>query len=272
MIAQPKFEKAYYSLIQFCPDIMRLEAVNVGVVLFCPSLGFLSAKTTNKIARATKLIAKEDVARGSLLSALRGIEHRLSVNRDAFQDIGDIRKFVATRGNTLRMTEPRPQKVRHPEEELVELFQRLVEEPSASADAVADDTGSFPDVDKTFHRLADEGRAILNYSTQLPVLGTSLQVPYAYQNGSLNLVETKHFRKSSPKTALDVAIRGNLVTKHGLEDHRKAKLVVLTAFDETCAGDFSRHVDKLFAEYEITHVPESRVESFLRKVEAEAHS
>ena len=36
--------KAYYCLIQYCPDMSRLEAANVGVVLFCPEKGFLAAR------------------------------------------------------------------------------------------------------------------------------------------------------------------------------------------------------------------------------------
>lgn len=269
-----KFEKAYYSLIQFCPDVMRLEAVNVGVVLFCPSLDFLSAKTTSKIGRASQLIATEDIARGSMLSALRGIESRLTVDRDAFENIEDLQRFVATRGNTLRMTEPRSRKVRHPKEELAELYDRLVEEPSAANMAITRTIPgpSFPNVDTTFRRLADEGRAFVNYSTHLPVLGTSFDVPYAYENGSLNLVETKRFRKANAKSVLELAMRGSLVKKHGLEDHKKAKLIVLTAFEDAAKGEFSNHVDKLFKEYKVKHVPENRLDEFMEEVEAEAHT
>jgi len=36
--------KGYYSIIQYCPDPSRLEAVNIGVALFCPELRFLRAR------------------------------------------------------------------------------------------------------------------------------------------------------------------------------------------------------------------------------------
>ena len=38
--------RGYYSLIQYCPDLSRLEAVNVGVVLFCPEPRFIEARTS----------------------------------------------------------------------------------------------------------------------------------------------------------------------------------------------------------------------------------
>ena len=39
-----KPSKGCYSLIQYCPDLGRLEAANVGVLLFCPEPHFLKAQ------------------------------------------------------------------------------------------------------------------------------------------------------------------------------------------------------------------------------------
>ena len=48
-------EKGYYSLIQFCPDVSRLEAVNLGVILFCPGSAFLQALCrTSKVRHCKK--------------------------------------------------------------------------------------------------------------------------------------------------------------------------------------------------------------------------
>ena len=43
-----KPSKGYYSLIQYCPDLGRLEAANVGVLLFCPERGFLKFSTRTR--------------------------------------------------------------------------------------------------------------------------------------------------------------------------------------------------------------------------------
>ena len=36
-----KPSRGYYCIIQYCPDLGRLEAANIGVLLFCPDRGFL---------------------------------------------------------------------------------------------------------------------------------------------------------------------------------------------------------------------------------------
>lgn len=41
----------YYSLKQYYPDLSRLEAVNVGVVFFCPETRFIEARTSEASTR-----------------------------------------------------------------------------------------------------------------------------------------------------------------------------------------------------------------------------
>ena len=43
--------KGYYSVVQYCRDRSRLEAANTGVLLFCPELGYLQARTSRDNAR-----------------------------------------------------------------------------------------------------------------------------------------------------------------------------------------------------------------------------
>ena len=61
-----KPQKGYYSLLQFCPDVSRLEAANLGVVLFCPDSNFLEAKTSRSVRRAEKLVGRGELARDAL--------------------------------------------------------------------------------------------------------------------------------------------------------------------------------------------------------------
>ena len=44
--------RAYYSIIQFCPDRGRAEAANVGVLSPCPELGFVVPGRRRCTARA----------------------------------------------------------------------------------------------------------------------------------------------------------------------------------------------------------------------------
>src|SRR5437016_4286218 len=125
--AEPmKAQKGYYSLIQFCPDPSRLEAVNVGVVLFCPDAQFIAARTADSNKRPEKLVGRHGFDSASLKSARRAIERRLEADAKAFQTLEDLQHFVDTRANVLKMTAPRPIKVFDPQSDLDKLFQELV--------------------------------------------------------------------------------------------------------------------------------------------------
>lgn len=71
-----KPQRGYYSLIQFCPDPSRLEAINVGVALFCPDSEFIGARTAAGNQRPAKLVGRDELNREALNSAKRAIERR----------------------------------------------------------------------------------------------------------------------------------------------------------------------------------------------------
>lgn len=121
-----KPKRGYYSLVQFCPNPSRLEAVNVGVVLFCPEAEFLDARTSSSNRRAEQLVGRGNLERAALNAAKRSIERRLEVDRESFKNVEDLRKFIDTRGNSLKLTESRPVKVVDPAEELEKLYEELV--------------------------------------------------------------------------------------------------------------------------------------------------
>ena len=117
--------KGYYSLIQFCPDPSRAEAVNVGIVLFCPEAEFIAARTARGNKRAAKL-AGGKFNREELNAAKRAIERRVEVDGEAFRTLDDLERFANSRGNALRLTLPRPVKVFDPKADLERLFDELV--------------------------------------------------------------------------------------------------------------------------------------------------
>lgn len=116
--------KGYYSIIQYCPDRSRLEAVNIGVALFCPELRFLRARFGRRRTRITQLFGKQDWEFFALQQA--AIEARFACEREAFAKLEDFEAYVARRANALTLTSPRPVKVENPELELDNLLLRLV--------------------------------------------------------------------------------------------------------------------------------------------------
>lgn len=267
-----KPKRGYYSLIQFCPEPSRLEAVNVGVVLLCPEADFIAARTAAGNRRAEKLVGRGELDRAALNSAKQAVEHRLHVDRDSFQSIEDLRKFVDTRGNNLKLTDPRPMKVFSPQEDLDELFAELVGGRSSAQRREP----LSAELNELFQRLHGEDRARLNWTVEVPVLGRSLQVPYAYRNGVWNLVRPTKF---SPKVnvavsvAMRLAMEGDLLQRHEDEDDEGPKrLVVVTLFSEDGNGQCSSRVQELLTEYNVKTVRQEEVGVFAAEVEQDADS
>ena len=156
-----------------------------------------------------------------------------------------------------------------PNEDLSRLFEELI---GTTLGQPSKDKKLFPTLESLFTRLESEGRAELNYSTKLPVFGQEFKVPFAYRNGVLNLVKPKYFSQKAPQHALDLAIRGDLINKHGVEDATSPLLVVVSKFRPDCDPDFILHVDEVFNEYRVKHVRQSEIDEFANLVEAEAHA
>ena len=115
------------------------------------------------------------------------------------------------------------------------------------------------------------GRASVDYHYRLPVLEQDFKVPFAYRNGTLNLVKPQRFLDRAPQKVLELATRGNLIRKHGLPDEPHSRLIVVSRFESTCEPEFISHVDRLLNEYDVTHVPEQKLDHFITLVDSEAH-
>jgi hypothetical protein len=80
--------QGYFCLIQYCPDLARQEAVNVGVLVFCPQSGFLEIKLTEDNDRVARLFGKHSFHPASLDAAKRGLVYRLTAHRGPAEDAG----------------------------------------------------------------------------------------------------------------------------------------------------------------------------------------
>jgi hypothetical protein len=210
--------------------------------------------------------------RASLDSAKRALERRLAVDGDAFGSLDDLQQFVDTRGNSLKLTAPRPVKVFDPPQDLDRLFDELVggvarrpsTEPAAHAQMAA-----------VFHKLEQEGRAKVNWDVTVPVVGRALRVPYAYRNGVWNLVKPHYFpsqERSAIRSALQLAIEGDLLYRHETEEGGKKQLIVVSSFDQgQNAADIQGRVNHVLQEYNVKTVGDAQVSEFLTQVAKDAH-
>jgi hypothetical protein len=129
MNTNPALTNAYYSIIQYIPDIERSEAANIGVVLFSPDGGGLYAKLDESNERVLRFFGADkdidlDVRR---LTAIKiAFQERIAFEGSRIATVEGFRQFIGSRGNNMLLTEARSIKVVDREEELEYLFKRLV--------------------------------------------------------------------------------------------------------------------------------------------------
>ena len=102
--------RSFYSLIQYCPNRSRLEAMNVGLVLLYLEPHNIRVKTMEHISDFSRIkkafnMSKNDVA--FLKSSCDSMSYRLKSDPNEFKTIIDLLVFIRSRANDLRLTEPR---------------------------------------------------------------------------------------------------------------------------------------------------------------------
>ncbi len=269
-----KPQPGYYSLIQYCPDAARSEAVNVGVALLCPGLNYLDAALTDNPKRAVKLFGRNAVQPKALQAAKQAIRVRLTKGDDRPTTLAEFQKFIDTRANDIVLTDPRPVKLfREAPIELESLFLQLVETPTIRR------TRRAPlarELDKLFRMLVREGRAQSHPTIVVPITGKELRIPYAYQNGTLNLVKPQRFstyENAASDVAMKLAVEGDLIARHGADhDEVSKQLIVVASFGGDKADKPIRNcIREILGEYHVRAVLPEDVHDFADQVRAEAH-
>ena len=225
--------KGYYSLIQYCPDLARLEAANIGVILFCPERGFIRAKIAQGDDRIRRFFGSHDNDWMQVNAVKNAIVNRLEVTGKDFRSLDDLTNFIATRANEVQVTAPRPMTVSEPEKDLDELFDDLVGGRSKQPLKY-----SAPPVEKALERtFREKGVNELirkDVTVTVPAFHKSLTVPFGFQNGRFNLIQPVGFQQTMESNVLNVACRhaveGRSLYDHPDEKLSELKLIVVGSF------------------------------------------
>lgn len=118
-----------FSVIQFCPDAGRDEAVNVGVFLYCPEKNFVATRMRSDNQRVRRLFGEEVILEGHLEGIKHNIEYRLERNKAEFKTSGHVSHFIGHLANDIRMTDLKSVRVEDPQETLDRLYNDLVADP-----------------------------------------------------------------------------------------------------------------------------------------------
>lgn len=115
--------RGLFSLIQFCPDLGRMECANVGVVLVVvPYQAYLKMSPTNDVPRRRGF--SFDDARLTL--AKIAIANRFEREAPSWTDSQELQSFRSREGNNLILTAPKTVLFEDPEKTLEELYSELV--------------------------------------------------------------------------------------------------------------------------------------------------
>src|SRR5262249_39630097 len=148
----------------------------------------------------------------------------------------DLERFIATRGNEIQFTPPRPMKVLQPEQDLELLFERLVgsrRRPRAERPILRllNESLTRPDVAPYVCR---------DVTVTVPALHRPLRVPFGYQNGRFHLIQPASFAHLSPSALINracrYAVEGHSLYQHADPERGELRLVVV--------GDFTPDEDK----------------------------
>lgn len=230
MTATKQPTKGYYSLIQYCPDAGRLEAANVGLLLFCPEQMFLRAKTVSGNRRIIKFFGSEGHDWARINSFKHGLEKRLEIESADIKSLTDLERFISLRANFLQISQPRSVTVRDPDKDLESLFVEFMGEPIKHTST------------KTLRRLLKDkiSNAGLNdivypdIEVQVPITKKKLEIPVGFQNGRFNLINPVRFETEEPQQAFNTACRyaveGQSLYEHQDPQFGDVQLIVVGKF------------------------------------------
>lgn len=228
--------KGYFSLVQYSPDIARQEAANVGVVLFCPELGFIQAKLSKNNHRIRRFFGEDADGYRHLNAMKSSLAERLKVEASSFVSLEDFQTFIATRANKVLLTAAKPVKVFDPAADLAALYSELVEEPSKPL-SIQTQKSLRARLDEIL--LAQDVRPFVQTDIKIHIstLQEDLEMPFGYQNGRFNLIRPIAFTQQTMANvrtaACKTALEGLSLYRHRDSRLGDLKLVVVADFEHS---------------------------------------
>jgi hypothetical protein len=251
--------QGYYALLQYSAMPERFEYVNIGVALFLPRSGQVFSRFSMGLRRVERMFGKQPHGYISVLKS--DFEARLA--RLEVSNLETLDKFANSRANKIRIANINPVLVqREPEDELNELFDMLVGEDEVipRRRKVASELKDKFEVAGVEHYL-DKPAPI-----ELPQ-GITIDAPFAYQNGSYNLIDPVRLGESSDAIGLasERAVKGQWLRQVSARMGVPKQLVVVGDFSQT--DDKFRHaVEEMMREHSVTLYDFDRVEPLVEDI------
>ena len=226
-----KFHKAFYSLIQYCPDPARVEAANIGVLLFCPDLGFLQALTAKDNRRVQRFFGSEGQDWQQLNLFKIAFRQRIDQEQARITSVEKLQEFVDQRANLIRVTDPQPMRVGEPADDLRKLFDSLV---GGQVDRETPRPRFQTVIARRFEKAQLDNKLRKDIPVSVPYLKKPITFPFGFQNGTFNLLQPVSFTAEDPddsvRKAFQFAGEADAISSHPDPELGVMKLVVIARF------------------------------------------
>jgi hypothetical protein len=115
----------YYTVIQYLPDRTLMEAVSIGILLFCPELNFIGMRTTRNNRRIERFIGRNVGVENFLQIYKDGLEHLFNEKFPHGFSFEEMQNYLRSFVNDIHFTDIRTTLVVNPEQDLGSLFTRV---------------------------------------------------------------------------------------------------------------------------------------------------
>ncbi|MBI4569251.1 MAG: DUF3037 domain-containing protein [Planctomycetes bacterium] len=265
---------AYFCLIQYCPDPARYEAVNVGILLFCPSRSdfFLQSRVAPSNERVRRMFGKKSYSSEFVDRAKRAMVERIEAERRHIRTVEDLKAFAATRANEIRLSPPRLLATTDPKAELDRMFDEYVLDRRERPSTRRSSPRTIPALRKALTPLVRDLKVRTQYPHVIPIDGRTEVFPFAWGNGRLNLVAEQVFPREPDHAK---ARAKELVTDSQLLDSPPegpgAVLQVVASIPPEVA-DAKTAIVAMFKQFHARLILETDIPNFVHEVEGQAHA
>lgn len=266
-------ETGYYSLVQYCPDRSRLEAANVGVLLFAPNQKFLRVRLVQANDRIRRFFHDEAGDLSQLNLMKRMLEHRLEDEAPGIRTPVELERLLGRFANELLFTPLRPVRVENPEVDLMQLFEDLTGGGRVRRDPPVE--SRMVDMLRLRLETVEFAKTVRRkLKVTVPIWGEEIEADYAFQNGCLNLIQAKEFTQHRTadviREATKIAVEGHLLFKHPDPREGARQLVIVGEFGPAARDQQSR-IESMLADHEVTLYSPETLDVLVQRIRETAH-
>jgi hypothetical protein len=200
-------EIGYYSLIQFCPDPVAAESVNIGLLAFCPKTGFVDVYVTKDNKRVFRAFGFDICNNNALQIHKEGLRQWILSEHSRFTSLEKAREFISEQVNQIIFTDPRPTVwIGGAKEGSLRLFNKLLQEKE---NKIINHITRYSPKQKIISKLKGKLGNQFNQRiyTELPALETvdsdnTVKPLFGFQNNHFNVVFARFFTEKNYATEI----------------------------------------------------------------------